>query len=227
MNVDLPDETEETDLVKKGQWQFETAVLYNAYKKEKSSHIGQGMVRYGVSHNLELRLLVEDGKQRDTYLTSTVQSTYPLAASVKVLLLEDKKGLPDIALVSYLKLPFTSRTKAQQRYWSPIFLAAFQNKWGTKWKLEYNAGIQQEAYSTSWAWLGNASLHYKLAEPLELFAEYYAQYQSKESPQHNIGGGLAYEWGKYVEIYASAGSTVFYEEANHFISTGIAVRLPE
>ena len=227
MNVDLPDETQETDLVKKGQLQLETAVLYNTYREEKASLIGQGLLRYGVSRFLEVRLLAEDGRQRDTYITSTVQSTYPLAAGAKVRLLKDKKGLPDMALVSYVKLPFTSHTKVQQRYWSPIFLVAFQNEWGEKWKLEYNAGIQQEAYGTSWAWLGNVSLHYKLLKPLELSVEYFAQYQPKESPQHNIGGGLVYELGKSVTIYATVGSTIFYSGRNHFVSTGIAVRLPE
>ena len=227
MNVDLPDETEETDLVKKGQWQLETSVLYNTYKTDKASLIGQALLRYGVSQALELRLLVEDGRQRDTYITSTVQSTYPLAASAKVLLLKDKRGLPDIAFISYLKLPFTSRTKEQQNYWSPIFLLAFQNEWDNKWKLEYNVGAQQEAYSTSWAALGNIALHYKIIDPLEVSAEYYAQYQPGEAPQHNIGAGLAYEWSKHIEIYASAGTTIFYNEANHFINAGIAVRLPE
>lgn len=227
ISVDLPDETEETVLVKKGQWQFETSVLYNTYKKEKASLVGQGLIRYGLSHAVELRLLVEDGRQRDTYITSTVQSTYPLAASAKVLVLKDVKGLPDISLVSYLKLPFTSRTKEQQRYWSPLFLAAFQNKLSSKWKLEYNAGIQQEAYGTAWAWLANGSLHYKITDPLEVNIEYYAQYQVNELPQHNLGAGIAYQLGKYVEVYVSAGSTIFYSEANHFINTGVAVRLPE
>lgn len=226
MNVDLPDETEETDLVQPGQLQIESAFLMNHYKNDKRSYIGQGMVRYGVSERLELRLLVEDGRGRDRYLDKTVQSTYPLAASAKVSLVKDKKGLPDISFVSYVKLPFTSHTSEQKRYWSPIFLAAFQNKLGEKWKLEYNAGVQQEAFGTNWSWLANASLHYKLLQPLEVFVEYYAQYQQLEAPQHNAGGGVAWQINDMLEVYVAGGSTVHYEEPNWFTNGGIAVRFP-
>ena len=224
MNVDLPDETEETDLVGKGELQIETAFLFNSYKDSKKSFIGQGMIRYGLSHRLEVRMSVEDGKNRDRYINETVQSTYPLAASAKASIIKDINGLPDITLVGYIKLPFTSKTKEQTRYWSPLILAAFQNKLSEKWKLEYNWGIQQEAYSANWVWTGNVSLHYKIVKPLEVFTEYYAQYDKGSPPQHNVGGGLAYQINKALEVYVAGGSTVHYEESNYFMNGGLAVR---
>jgi hypothetical protein len=30
-------------------------------------------------------------------------------------------------------------------------------------------GIQQEAYSSDWVYLANASLHYKIIDPFEIF----------------------------------------------------------
>ena len=228
INADLPDETEETDLVETGKLQIETGVLYNRYKEDgPASVIGQGLLRYGVSKRLEVRLLVEDGRQRDTYITKTVQSTYPMAASAKVLLLQDVKGLPDVTLVSYLKLPFTSHNSLQKAYWSPSIGLAFQNKFGSdKFKLEYNVGGQQEAYSTDWVVFVNASMHYKLTDQLELFTEYFSQLQPGETPQHNLGGGVSYQLNNYFEFYVSSGGTIHYDEANHFYSGGVAMRLP-
>lgn len=228
MDVDLPDETQETDLLEKGQIQLETALLYNRYKDGgRSSVIGQGLLRYGLLNRVELRLLVEDGRERDKYIKETVQSTSPLAMGTKIALVKEVKGLPDITLVSFLKLPFTSRSNTQKAYWLPIIIAAFQNKFGgNRWKLEYNIGAQQEAYSTDWVAIANGSVHYKIFQQLELFTEYYAQYRPGKQPQHNIGGGVAYELGDMWEVYFSTGSAVYSDNPNHYFDSGIAFRLP-
>lgn len=225
MDVDLPDETEETTIIDAGEWQLETSVLHNRYNDGPSSTIGQLMLRHGVSERLEVRLLVEDGRQRDRYMEETVQSTYPLAASAKFVVLKDQKILPDITLVGYLKLPLTGRSRDQNAYWSPILLAAFQHQWGgDRWKLEYNGGAQQEAYSAAWVGLANASLHYKIVESVEVFGEYFAQFQPGEDPQHNVGGGIAWQCGAHVEIYAAAGSSIDTDRWNRFANAGIAFR---
>ncbi len=227
MHVDMPDETEETDLIEKGQIQLETSVLYNRYATLPNSIIGQAMLRYGVHKRIEVRLLMEDGKNRDTYIEKTVQSTAPMAIGAKVALLKDHCWLPDMTLVSYVKLPFTSRSKEQKNYWSPIFLLAFQNKVGEKLKIEYNAGIQQEAYSANWMWLANTSVHYKITDPFEVFVEYYAQFQQQELPVHNAGIGFAWQLNNTLEVYAATGSSIASENTNSFASGGIAIRLPK
>lgn len=224
MNVDMPDETVETDLTEAGQWQLETAFLFNKFRQPPDAAVGQMLLRYGVSKRLELKLLAEDGRERDRYMEETVQSNAPLAVGAKLALLKDHGWLPDITLATMVKLPFTSRSSEQVPYWSPIILAAFQNSFGERWKLEYNAGAQQEVYSTSWVWLANASLHYHITQPLEAFVEYYAQFKPHEAPVNNLGGGLAYQIGNQVEIYASGGSTVGIEDYNYFVSGGIAFR---
>ena len=93
--------------------------------------------------------------------------------------------------------------------------------------MEYNAGIQQEAYSTEWARIGNASVHYKITDQLELFSEYFAQYHAGEGPQHNLGGGAAYQLNNFIAFFAMAGSTVNYQQANHYYNGGVAFRLPK
>jgi hypothetical protein len=226
MPLDMPDETQETDLIDKGAWQVETAYLHNSYKEGRHSSIWQGLFRYGVSKHLELRLLVETGSNLQRYVEKTVQSTYPVAASAKILLVKDHRYLPDMSLVTFLQLPVYNINKNKKAYLSPAFLLAFQNELGRKWKLEYNTGIQQEAFSTQWAWMGNAAIHYKLVDPLELFIEYFAQYQHGESPQHNAGYGVAYQLNNYIEFFIMAGSTVDYDESNHYINGGVAFRMP-
>lgn len=226
ITADLPDETEETDLLEKGQLQAEIACLHTGFDKGIQPTIIQGLLRYGLLERLELRALIEDGAGRDRYMEETVQSTAPLALSAKVSLLKDHAVLPDITLVGYLKLPFTSRTKEQLPYWSPNLSLAFQNKLSDAWKLEYNMGAQQEAYSTDWAGFANASLHYRTEERFEFFIEYYGQYQKGESPFHNAGFGLFIQANSSIGFYAVAGRSIEYQPANYFVSCGAAFRLP-
>lgn len=224
ISADLPDETEETDLLDKGEFQVEAAFLHTQFASGSNPSVAQAVIRYGLLSRLELRLLVEDGFARDRYLEETVQSTYPLALSTKVSLLKEHPVLPDITLVAYLKLPFTSHTSEQNLYWSPAVSLAFQNKFKDKWKLKYNAGIQQEAFSKDWVEFFNASLHYKVSQRLEPFLEYYGQYQSGEDPQHNAGLGLFYQLSNALGIYAVGGSSIDYEPGNWFGSIGIVYR---
>lgn len=225
MHIDMPDETEETEIVDKGKLQLETGVLYQSYKDSSHSIIGQGLLRYGLTDKVELRLLVEDGKNRDTYIEQTVQSTSPLAIGTKIELLKDQKVLPDITLVSYLKLPFTSHSSEQKSYWSPIFIMAFKNKGGEKFQLEYNVGLQQEAFSPDWLWMANTSVHYKLTDAFEIFGEYYAQYKAGEDPIHNLGAGATYQLNNMVEVYLVGGTTIVYKDYSRFASGGVAFRL--
>ncbi len=226
MNVDMPDETQETDVIDKRQWQVEMAYLHNNYKEGKRSSIGQALVRYGVSSHFEMRVLVEAGRELRNYIEQTVQSTYPVALSAKLVVLKDHQNLPDIALISYLQIPFNPKNTDKKVYWSPIFIVALQHEFDEKWKLDYNTGVQQEAYSTEWAWIANTSLHYKVLDQLELFTEYFAQYQHLQNPQHNIGGGMAYQVNNYLQCFFMAGGTVNYAEANHYFNGGIAIRRP-
>ncbi|GAB3428045.1 transporter [Niabella aquatica] len=225
MNADLPDETEEIALIDKGMFQVETAVLVNHYQDDASSVLGQLLVRYGLSDKVELRAILEDGKNRDAYFKNTVQATLPLGVGTKISLLKDHTWLPDMTFIGYLSLPFTSRSSLEQQHWSPILLMAFENKFSEKWKLEYNGGGQQEVFSDNWVWLANGSLHYKISNPLELFLEYFAQYPTGQQGHNNIGGGLTYELGHNTQIYLSGGSSVGYQEPNQFAAAGIAFRI--
>lgn len=225
INADLPDETEETDLLGQGQLQAEMALLHTGFNQGVQPNIFQGLIRYGLYERIELRALIEEGKGRDRYLEETVPATAPLALSTKICLLKAHPVLPDVTLVAYLKLPFTSRTREQLPYWSPNVSLAFKHQLGEAWKLEYNGGAQQESFGTQWAGFANTSLHYQTEEGIEFFAEYYGQYQKGKAPQHNAGAGFFIQAGQHAGVYAVAGRSLGDDVVNYFISTGLVVRL--
>lgn len=222
------DQGEDAHALERGQLQVEAGVIYNHFDSGANALIGESMIRYGVMKHLELRVMIEEGKQRDRFIEETVQGFYPLALGTKVILLEKHKSLPDIALSAYVKLPFTSRTREQAAYWSPALFAIFEKELeNKKWDFLGNIGIKQEAYSTSYQWQTVGIVKYEGIKDLNIMAEYFANYQAKEQPVHNLGLGFAYSITNNFEIDLSGGSTVFSNEPNQFVALGFAFRLPE
>jgi hypothetical protein len=227
MNTDRPDQTEETHVVNKGQFQLETGLLYNDFDTGRNAFINRTVIRYGISKKWEVGLLLEQGQERDRYIEETVQSTYPLAIRIKTAVLENHTWLPDITLIAYLQLPYTSlHTKGGWRT-SPSIMAAFLHEVGTNWKIEYNAGFQQEAFSTYVNWLVNGSIHYELMKKAELFAGYFSQFRAHEDPFHNIDVGLSYKIKENIQIDLAGGSSILSDERNQFLTAGISIAIPQ
>jgi hypothetical protein len=127
MNTDRPDQTDETHLVDKGQLQLETGFLYNNFDTGHSAWISRTLIRYGISKKWEAGILVEQGSERNRYLQETVQSTYPLALRVKASIIQNHTWLPDITLIGYLQLPYTSMHTKQGWRRSPSTLRRTQS----------------------------------------------------------------------------------------------------
>jgi hypothetical protein len=232
INADRPDQTESPHLVSRGKLQIESGIMVNPFDSSggKTPVIGMVVLRYGLTKKLELRLMAEDGRDRDRFIEETTQGVFPLGIGGKALLLERERGIvPQMALLAWLKLPFTSRTSEQRAYWSPQVLLAFENRLSDALELEYNIGAKQEAYGKAWQEMGSLSLHIELSKKLKLFGEYFGHYQSGEDPVHNVDGGIMYVLSPTFQLDLSAGRSLSApaEKKNSFGSLGFSVRLPD
>jgi len=231
INADRPDQTESPHIVSWHKLQIEVGAIVNPFDSSggKTPVIGMAVLRYGLSRRLELRLMAEDGRDRDRYIEETTQGVYPLGVGGKCLLLERKSGLvPQMALLAWLKLPVTSRSADQAAYWSPQILMAFENKISEVFELEYNLGAKQDAYDTRWQSMGSASLHISLNNRLKLFVEYFGHYQHAEDPVHNADAGLLYLVSPSVQLDMALGRSVSapHDKMNSFGTIGCALLLP-
>lgn len=219
-NTDISDETEEVSTLKKGSLQIESAMLYNHFSDHPYALINESMIRYGLSSRLEVRLLTEQGKEKEQFIENTVQSMNAVAVGIKLAMLKSKGVLPAITLVPYLQVPVTY-SKDVKAYWSPTILLAFQHELHEHWKLDYHAGVQQQAFSTEWSFPFSASLHYEVSDKLDMFTEYFSQFQPGEDPFHNLGGGLVWRAVHGLQVFISGGSSITYSPDNYFFKLGI------
>ncbi|HTL07014.1 MAG TPA: transporter [Chitinophagaceae bacterium] len=221
LETDRPDQSDGASIVEKHKWQLESSLYYTALEGEKNAFISSTLLRYGVSKKLELRMLAEQGKNRDNFIEGTAHSQYPLAVSAKWGLVQDKKGWPDISVVGYLQLPFTNGD--QPHYWSPALLLITEKEWG-QFTLTSNVGIKQEPFSTDWDWQATADLKYALAEQWQIFGEYFSQF-GKEEPFHNVDAGLLFFPSKKWMLSLSGGTSLRHMPGNRFVNAGFAVQL--
>ena len=225
LNPDRPDQTEEVHLVPRGRLQLEAGVMSNRFDTGRNALVVRMMLRYGIMKGVEIGLLAEEGRERNRYIDETVQSTYPLALRLKVALLEKHEWLPDMSLISYVQLPGAKNDKGEHAKTSIAALLAFLHELSDKWKLEYNAGFQQEAFSSELGWLLNTSLHYKVTEKLEAFGGSYSQFQREEKPFHNVDIGIGYLLRKNLQVDIAAGTSVNRDAGNQFLTAGFSYRL--
>ncbi len=230
INTDRPDQTEAPFVVRAGSLQIEAGFMLNPFDSSggKLPMIGMAVLRYGMSKRLELRLMAEEGRERDRFLSETTQGVYPLAIGGKVLLLEQDGILPRAALLAWMKLPFTSRSSSQSVYWSPQVLLAFEHELSDKLELEYNIGGKQAPYRAEWEWMGSTSIHVGISERMTLFLEYFGQYGAGADPVHNADCGLLFLVSPSLQLDISVGRSISApeEQQNSFGAVGFAIRLP-
>jgi len=107
METDRPDQTDGANVLNKKEVQFETELYYNTFDSGRAAIISSSLLRYGLFKNCEVRLLIEEGRERDKFIDETTQGFYPLALSVKLALLKDHPILPDVVLITYVKMPLS------------------------------------------------------------------------------------------------------------------------
>jgi len=223
INTDRPDQTDGATIIDQKPLQVETEFYYNRFNSGETALISSSLLRYGVSKRIEARLLVEQGQERDLFISETTQGQYPLALSTKISLLKDKGALPDVAFIGYLHIPVTSR-KGSYGYWSPMFTLVFEKEFD-KLTATVNGSYKQEAFEHEWIWQVSGDLKYELSERLSVFGEYFAQYAPTDAPLHNADGGLLFYLSNDWMVHAAFGHTLFTKESNYFGNAGLAFRI--
>jgi hypothetical protein len=223
INTDRPDQTDGASVVDEKSLQFETQFYYNKFSSGKLALISSSLLRYGLLKNVEARLLVEQGQERDLFISETTQGIYPLALSTKIVLLKDKPVMPDLSFISYLHLPLTSE-KGNYGFWSPLFTLALEKELN-KLTVAANGTYKHEAFEKVWVWQASTELKYELSDRLSVFAEYFAQYAPDDAPQHNADGGLLFYLSPDWLVHLAYGHTLFTTESNYFGNAGMAFRI--
>jgi hypothetical protein len=176
------------------------------------------MLRYGITTSTEVRLLFDYGK-----IASTT-GILPPGISVKQHLISQKKLLPEITAVGYLRLPFLATNNFKTDNPASTLLLAFQNNIAEKFSIGYNFGMTFDGDHAYKNWIVTVSLGFAATKKVSFFTEYFSSFVKVTKPSNNFDAGVLWLLNNNLQIDIALGSTIFEDDKNQFVTTGISYR---
>lgn len=117
INTDRPDQSDGVSTVPIGKFQIEEGVTL-----AKNTAINNLMMRYGITHSTEIRLLLDAGEEFKNY------GLQPITLSLKQRIIEQHKFIPAISFVGYLSYGRIATKDFQNNDWPFQVKFAFENE---------------------------------------------------------------------------------------------------
>lgn len=216
INTDRPDQSDGTYTLTKKTFQLETGLIYGKSGENYLTH--SSMLRYGVTKTTEIRLLLDYGK------TGTESGIPAPGLSVKQHLFSQKKWMPEITAVGYIRFPFLATHNFKTANPAATILLAFQNNVTDKFSIGYNLGTTFDGDNAYQNWILTTSLGYTAFNKCSFFAEYFSSFAKVLKPANNIDAGILWLLNNHLQIDLAIGSTIFQEDKKQFITSGISYR---
>lgn len=202
INTDRPDQSEGTYILNKKNFQAEGGINFS-----EGSTVNNFMLRYGVAKNTEIRAETNIYWQSKNPLNNFV-------FSMKQRIIK-KENMPNFALVGYLNYD----NLAAQKVTADVLLAVDYD-FTQKWCFVYNIGSSngfENAIITS-------QIGYSITDYIYTFVEYFGVFNPKITPTHNVDTGILYIINPNFQVDIAAGRSLFSENADYFVTLGIAYR---
>lgn len=235
--TDRPDQTEAPQLTPRGWFQFEFGVQSESDEDERLGSKVQALLynttlwKYGLSNNVELRLITEFAEERRTVKTaantdsSTILTGFnPVAVGLKIALEKEDGILPDISLITHLELPYLGSEEFRPEFVIPRFRFLFAHTLSDQFTLSYNLGSEWEDGTSATTGIYTVSLGATLTERIAMFVEAYGFMKEKYYPDHRVDAGINYQLTNHVQFDASGGFGLNDISPDYFISAGLPLR---
>jgi hypothetical protein len=236
--ADRPGQTDAPQLISKGFIQIETGFQkeFGKVKIEKqqirNTTCSTLMLKYGISKYFELRLVSEYATDKIKLINSdnsvdTVVEYFglsPVSFGFKMALRDENKMLPEISVLTNLKLPYLGSDNYKTEYAIPQCIFLFSHTLNKRFNLSYNMGAEWPDESVRTTGIYAASLGMNLSDNLAVFFEQYGFLKKHTVPDCRLDGGLTYIIKNNMQLDCSGGIGLTEESPKYFISAGLSVR---
>ena len=216
INTDRPDQSDGTYTLQKKTYQLETGFVFG--KNIDTYFLHSTMLRYGITSSTEIRLLFDYGT------VGTETGIFAPGISVKQHLLPQKRWLPEITAVGYIRFPYLATDNYKTDSPAATFLFAFQNTISDKFSIGYNLGATLDGDHAYKNWIVTTSVGYSPAEKVSFFLEYFSSFENVLKPSNNLDAGVLWLVKDNFQIDLALGTTIAQEQKNRFVTTGLSYR---
>ncbi len=229
METDRPDATEASSVVPKGFLQVETGGLYESFKqndiKFERTVYNTTLIRYGLLDNFEFRLGWNYEEQTISGVANSFNGLSPLLFGMKVSIAEEKNGMPEIALIGHLFLPFSASTDFKPNTTGADFRFSLSHSLSENTSIGYNIGAQWGNDSSEIAYIYTVAYGIGLTDKIGFYAELYGDLPENSSANHFWDAGFTYLLKPTIQFDATIGSGIT-KGQDILLSAGVSFRVP-
>jgi len=231
MTSDRPGAGTSPSLVGKGSLQLETGVQYESYGsgilKSKVWTFNTSLLRFGLLHNLELRLgrdFQEIRTEINAVKSTDIQSGYtPLLVGLKVGVTEEIGLLPQVGIIGHVFLPFAADNDFKKQNTGAEMLLAFSNTLDENSSLDYVLGANWGNDSAELNYAYAFSYGRCFTTKFGGFFEVYGVLPENSKGQNSWDIGFTYLLNNDLQLDASFG-TGFDTDQRILLGAGISYR---
>lgn len=209
INTDRPDQSDGTYILTRHNVQIENGLLFS-----EGSVLNNFMLRYGLTNSTEVRLLADAGKADDA------TGLLPIGLSVKQRIMHQKKIIPAITLVGYLRYEKLASSDFSGDGLPASVLIAFQNDINDHISVGYNVGTSTFSDDLNFT----VSAGFSLSEKISIFTEYFSHFEKQFKANHNVDAGLLYLINNRFQVDIALGAAIFNTEKAQFLTAGVSYR---
>ncbi len=231
--TDRPDATESPYTVGTGNFQIEAGALFTDNGNEafttETIVFNTGLIRYGINEIIELRLgwdyLKERNLNNGTELSNASGFT-PLLLGAKFELVNENGWIPQIGLLTHLRLPFSAAEEFKPENTGMEMIFSFDHTLSDKDGIAYNLGARI-ADDRSLEYLYTLAYGYSFTDKWGAYAELYGAFPEDTTAYHLWDAGITYLVNNNLQLDVTVG-TSFQSSAtdqNLLISAGLSYRV--
>ncbi|MBS1622139.1 MAG: transporter [Bacteroidetes bacterium] len=206
INTDRPDQSDGVYTVPKNKFQIENGVTIS-----KNTFLNNFMLRYGLFHSTEIRLLSDAGKEDEA------KGLKPFSISLKQRIIRQHNLLPAITFVGYMTFEQLAG-KAFRSNRIPFRMElAFENELTDKFVLDYNVGTSEQFKALNLT----MNLGFAPSDKISTFIEYFSTIK-RSAPEHNMDAGIVFTLKPQLEFDIACGGSLSGPGVDFFTTFGVS-----
>lgn len=222
LTVDRPGIAEAPYTVAPKMIQLETGFDYYKRTTGPVYFLPVTLLRTGISKNTELRVSAKNILDKTS--TQILKGVSPLTVGIKSHIIEQHDWVPETDILVDLVIPMGKSDLHPERVGHDVLLL-FENDFSSKTALNYNIGLIWDGFVEQNLFTSSFCFNYLPSEKVGLFVEYYNFLRHAGMKEHGIDSGFTFLLWPLVQADFSAGISLVDGNLNHFISSGISIRI--
>ncbi len=223
IQTDRPDQTECPYIVPIGYIQFESGTSVELITKENKLYSHPSLlIKYGISKQLEFRLITEWVSEKKYTEVST--GFTPLTLGFKVNLWKQNGLLPLTSFIGHLSIGSVASPKYTTTYIAPSFRFTMQHTLSNKLSLGYNIGAEWNGETPEPTFIYTLTTGYSITEKIGCYIEIYGFMPQSNIAHHRADAGLTYLIGNNFMVDISGGIGITDNAPKKYLALGFSCR---